>query len=70
MLIQQLNYVQWLISPLDYILSHKIMNSVITYNYNFENEELVAYYMSMLKSFAVRIDDSTIPFFYNEVTSL
>ena len=43
------------------------MNSVITYNYNFENEELVAYYMSMLKSLAVRIEDKTIPFFYNEV---
>ncbi|MDR3547500.1 MAG: hypothetical protein P4M11_04375 [Candidatus Pacebacteria bacterium] len=43
------------------------MNSVISYVYNFEHEEIVDYYISFMKSLAVRLDSETMKFFFNEV---
>ena len=43
------------------------MNRIICHNFNFQNEELVDYYISMLKSIALRLNTETIKFFFNEV---
>jgi len=50
-----------------YIMSHRTMNKIIGYSYNFDNDEIVNYFIAFLKSLAVRLDDESIKFFFNEV---
>lgn len=49
-------------------MSHKVMNRVITYEYNFENEDIVNYYIAFLKSLTMRLDAESIKLFFNEVS--
>lgn len=44
------------------------MNSIISYVYNFENDEIVNYFISFLKSLTVRLNNETVKFFFNEVS--
>jgi hypothetical protein len=48
-------------------MSHRTMNKIIGYSYNFDNDEIVNYFIAFLKSLTVRLDDETIKFFFNEV---
>lgn len=51
-----------------YIMKHKVMNQIITYKYNNNNEEIPNYYFSFIKSLAVRLDNTTLQYFLNDVT--
>lgn len=44
----------------NYLLSHPVMQDLIMYNYDFTDEEIVDYYISLLKSLALRIDDANL----------
>eukprot|EP01134_Creolimax_fragrantissima_P007009 CFRG7009T1 len=53
-------------SSLYYFMSNNYINNVITHKYDFSNEEILAYYISFLKTLSFRLTPSTILFFYNE----
>jgi len=48
-----------------YILSHPFVNKLISFNFNFYDEELVDIYISFVKSLALTINEETIQFFFN-----
>jgi protein CLEC16A len=52
---------------LNYLLSNPHMNELIIYYYNFTDEEIVDYYVAMLKSISLRIDIDNVSLFFNEV---
>lgn len=43
------------------------MNKLITFPYNYYDEELVDIFIAFLKSLALQINSDTIKFFYNNV---
>lgn len=45
---------------MNYLLSHSVMQDLIMYLYDFTDEEIVDYYISFLKSLALRIDESNL----------
>ena len=50
-----------------YILSHPFLNKLISYNFDLDwNNELVDYFISFLKMLSLKIDKSTLQFFYNK----
>ncbi|KAM3129637.1 hypothetical protein pb186bvf_018248 [Paramecium bursaria] len=49
-----------------YLLSHPVMNDIISYNYDFTDDETVEYYISMLKSISLRLDETNITLFFNQ----
>ncbi|CAH8666278.1 unnamed protein product [Dicrocoelium dendriticum] len=49
-----------------YLLSNNHTNEIITHRFDFSDEEVVAYYISFLKTLSLRIDSHTINFFYLE----
>ncbi|KNC83181.1 hypothetical protein SARC_04548 [Sphaeroforma arctica JP610] len=53
-------------SSLYYFMSNNYINNVITHKYDFSNEEILAYYISFMKTLSFRLSPSTISFFYNE----
>ncbi|CAG9531694.1 unnamed protein product [Cercopithifilaria johnstoni] len=53
-------------TSLYYLLSNNHVNSIITYRFNFENEEIMAYYISFLKTLSFKLNMYTIHFFFNE----
>jgi protein CLEC16A len=53
----------------DYFLSHPFLNKLITFPYNYYDEELVDIFIAFLKSLALQINSDTIKFFYNNVKS-
>lgn len=55
---------------IDYILSHKALNDIIQYNYSFSNEDLVLQYISLLRTLSLRLNSTTLMFFFNEVKYL
>jgi hypothetical protein len=52
-------------SSLYYLLSCDRVNSVITHDFDFSDEELMAYYISFLKTLSLKLDVSTVQFFFN-----
>lgn len=42
---------------INYILSHSALNAIITAEYNFKDDEIIAYYINLLKCVSIRIDD-------------
>ena len=54
---------------LDYILSHPFLNKLISFKFNFYDEELVDTFISFLKALALSIDQTTIKFFMNARTN-
>ncbi|KAK6101902.1 hypothetical protein QQG55_6390 [Brugia pahangi] len=54
-------------TSLYYLLSNNHVNSIIMYHFNFENEEIMAYYISFLKTLSFKLNMYTIHFFFNEV---
>lgn len=49
-----------------YLLSNNHTNEIITHRFDFSDEEVVAYYISFLKTLSLRLDSHTINFFYLE----
>jgi protein CLEC16A len=54
----------------DYLLSNNHVNSIIVHKFDFSDEEVMAYYISFLKTLSFKLNTHTIHFFYNEVCSL
>jgi protein CLEC16A len=48
-----------------YILSHPFLNKLISFKFNFYDEEFVDTFISFLKALALQIDETTIKFFTN-----
>ncbi|XP_023340885.1 protein CLEC16A homolog [Eurytemora carolleeae] len=51
-----------------YLLSNNHVNSIIIHKFDFSDEEVMAYYISFLKTLSFRLNKHTIHFFYNEHT--
>lgn len=51
----------------DYLLSNNHINSIIVHKFDFSDEEVLAYYISFLKTLSFKLNVHTIHFFYNEV---
>jgi protein CLEC16A len=47
------------------LLSNNHINELIVHRFDFHDEELMAYYISFLKALSLRLNDSTVHFFYN-----
>ena len=54
---------------LDYLLSNNYVNSIIVHKFDFSDEEIMAYYISFLKTLSLKLNNHTVHFFYNEVSS-
>lgn len=52
---------------LDYILSHALLNEFIDYEYDFYDDEILDYFISFLKSLALKVNNSTLYLFFKEV---
>jgi protein CLEC16A len=53
-----------------YILGHSFLYKLITFPYNFFDEELVDIYIAFLKSLALQVNSDTLKFFHNEHCNL
>ena len=53
----------------DYLLSNNHINSIIVLKFDFSDEEVLAYYISFLKTLSFKLNRHTVHFFYNEVSS-
>lgn len=49
-----------------YLLSNNYINELIKHPFDFNNEELLAWYISFLKALSLKLDTQTIQFFFNE----
>ncbi|XP_066153468.1 protein CLEC16A homolog isoform X3 [Euwallacea fornicatus] len=56
-------------TSLYYLLSNNHVNSIIVHKFDFSNEEVMAYYISFLKTLSLKLNAHTIHFFYNEHTN-
>ena len=59
-----------LLTMKDYLLSNNFINDIISFNFDFTNEEFLAYYISFLKSLALKTSAFPIALLYNEVLVL
>uniref|UniRef100_F1KUF8 Uncharacterized protein n=1 Tax=Ascaris suum TaxID=6253 RepID=F1KUF8_ASCSU len=55
-------------TSLYFLLSNNHVNSIITHKFNFNNEEIMAYYISFLKTLSFKLNVYTVHFFFNEST--
>lgn len=46
-----------------YLFSNEYINNLITYPFDFKNEELVAYYISLLRTISTKLDNDSVSFF-------
>lgn len=56
-------------TSLYYLLSNNHVNSIIVHKFDFSDEEVMAYYISFLKTLSLKLNIHTIHFFYNEHTN-
>ena len=49
-----------------FLLSNNHMNSIITHKFDFAQEEVLAYYISFMRSLSMKLTNDTILFFHNE----
>ncbi|CAN8030413.1 unnamed protein product [Ixodes persulcatus] len=56
-------------TSLYYLLSNNHVNSIIVHKFDFSDEEVMAYYISFLKTLSLKLNNHTIHFFYNEHTN-
>ncbi|KAL3877759.1 hypothetical protein ACJMK2_035421 [Sinanodonta woodiana] len=56
-------------TSLYYLLSNNHVNSIIVHKFDFSDEEVMAYYISFLKTLSLKLNKHTIHFFYNEHTN-
>lgn len=52
----------------DYLLSNNHVNSIIMHKFDFDNEEIMAYYISFIKTLSFKLNIYTIHFFFNEAS--
>ena len=52
---------------IDYLLSNNHVNCIIVHKFDFSDEEVMAYYISFLKTLSLKLNVHTIHFFFNEV---
>ena len=50
-----------------YLLSNNYINDLITYKWDFTNEDVLANYVSFLKTISLKLNPRTIQFFFNNV---
>lgn len=50
------------------MLSNNYVNSIIVHKFDFSDEEIMAYYISFLKTLSLKLNNHTVHFFYNEVS--
>ncbi|KTG03651.1 hypothetical protein cypCar_00015181 [Cyprinus carpio] len=53
-------------TSLYYLLSNNHVNSIIVHKFDFSDEEIMAYYISFLKTLSLKLNNHTVHFFYNE----
>lgn len=63
--VESINYLFFFNS--DFILSNNTINEFISFNYNFNDDEIVDYYISFLKSLSIRLETNPLQLFFNEV---
>ncbi|XP_013384394.1 protein CLEC16A [Lingula anatina] len=56
-------------TSLYYLLSNNHINTIIVHKFDFSDEEVMAYYISFLKTLSLKLNKHTIHFFYNEHTN-
>nr|XP_006814698.1 PREDICTED: protein CLEC16A-like [Saccoglossus kowalevskii] len=56
-------------TSLYYLLSNNYINFIIVHRFDFSDEEILAYYISFLKTLSLKLNSHTIHFFYNEHTN-
>ncbi|XP_032393545.1 protein CLEC16A isoform X2 [Etheostoma spectabile] len=56
-------------TSLYYLLSNNHVNSIIVHKLDFSDEEIMAYYISFLKTLSLKLNNHTVHFFYNEHTN-
>jgi len=56
-------------TSVNYILSHPAFNKIVIAEYNFQDDEIIAYYINLLKCVSIRIDESNIQLFFNLVST-
>lgn len=50
-----------------YIFGHPFLNELISYNFDFtQDDEMVDYYVSFLKSLTLKLNEETVNFFFND----
>lgn len=47
-------------------MSNNYVNTIITHKFDFSDEEIMAYYVSFLKTLSLKLNRNTIHFFFNE----
>ncbi|OXB81783.1 UNVERIFIED_CONTAM: hypothetical protein H355_014980, partial [Colinus virginianus] len=52
-----------------YLLSNNFVNSIIVHKFDFSDEDIVAYYISFLKTLSLKLNNHTVRFFYNKNSS-
>ncbi|CAD5222270.1 unnamed protein product [Bursaphelenchus xylophilus] len=55
-------------TALYYLLSNNHVNHILTHQFDFRNEEVLAYYVSFLKTLSFKLNPNTVHFFFNEST--
>ncbi|KAH7731494.1 hypothetical protein AAVH_00392 [Aphelenchoides avenae] len=55
-------------TSLYFLLSNNHVNSIITHPFDFDNEEILAYYVYFLKTLSFKLNAHTVHFFFNETT--
>lgn len=53
-------------TSLYYLLSNNHVNSIIIHKFDFSDEEVLAYYISFLKTLSLKLNRHTVHFFFNE----
>ncbi len=56
-------------TSLYYLLSNNHINKIIEHRFDFDDEEVMAYYISFLKTLSLKLNVHTIHFFFNEATA-
>lgn len=52
---------------LDFLLSNNYVNEIICHEFDFSNDEILAYYIIFLRTLSLKLDSNTLFFFFNEV---
>ncbi|CAI2348683.1 unnamed protein product [Caenorhabditis sp. 36 PRJEB53466] len=55
-------------TSLYFLLSNNHVNSIISHKFDLHNDEIMAYYISFLKTLSFKLNAATIHFFFNEAT--
>lgn len=55
-------------TSLYFLLSNNHVNSIISHKFDLQNDEIMAYYISFLKTLSFKLNPATIHFFFNETT--